>query len=85
MAGRKQPYMKIETKEEFDKLFKDIYGNGKEEGFREGIEFVLSMLYELQDQFPHDYLRNAQYILSERRKDKFARDMRMVERKDLKA
>lgn len=36
MAGRKQPFMRLETKEDFEKLWKEAFKCGYEEGFDDG-------------------------------------------------
>ena len=44
MAGRKQPYIRLETKEEFEKWYDEIKGVGYELGFEAGLTTALSYI-----------------------------------------
>ena len=83
--AKKKPYMAIESKEEFEKLFKDIFSSGEERGFSKGVEYVLSFLFETIDEFDNEQRQCAQLILSERRKKKFNDRNKLLEAARAKA
>lgn len=83
MANNK-PFMSIKTKEEFDKLFESIYSSGKEEGFRNGLITALAYILELKERIENegnheDILRNAEYMLSQKKKMDWERSFAIMQ------
>ena len=81
MAKSKKPYATWETKEEFEKHFEQIYNSGRESGFKEGLTTALSYILELlEDKFNDiDMQRNAEYVLSTRRKSEWKLRQSIIE------
>ena len=80
MPRKKNPYMEFETKEEFDKIFDDIFNNGKKQGYEDGIVLGLSYFFdggldEAEETFKNgfDIRCRAMQVAADRR---IAKDMR---------
>ena len=70
MATKKY-YMvsKYETKEDYDKHFKDIYYSGYGSGYKDGMTEALSYVFECIDHFSHETQRDAEWLNGQRHKE----------------
>ena len=68
MAKKPKPYMVIETKEEFDKIFKDIYNSGHQQGYHDGIASCLSTFLDTVLDYDGETLEEASAILAKRKR-----------------
>lgn len=72
----KKPYMRIETKEEFDRLFHKVYFEGKQLGFEEGQKYALSIILEsIYKHFSPETLNDVEYIIQTRKEQEFFKKM----------
>lgn len=68
MAGRKKPFMRIETKEDFDKLFDEIWNEGRKHSFKEGRINALSyFLGTINERFKDGEITEAQRESNDRK------------------
>ena len=77
MPRKKKPYMEIETIDDFNKLFDDIFEKGKRNGLKDGIAIGLSYFFdggldEAEETFQNgfDIRCKAMQIASNRQKAK---------------
>lgn len=75
MANKKQPYMKFETQEDYEKHFDEVFLKGQIKGFENGSIWVLSYIYELlEDMFKPEAFKRAQDEIRYRRIEQWRKE-----------
>ena len=58
MKENENPYIVMNTKEDFEKWFKEIHDDGYESGYKDGLVRALGYIYNAIDEHFDDEIRN---------------------------